>query len=98
MKVYIREECFKAKIDDIISAMKKVEPEKVINYFVKIGDKIYPPKQVITEVLKIHKVFFTTLDAIEVLESLGFNVGWLDKKTGRIMIYYNDKTFNTRVE
>lgn len=71
---------------DVINSMMNIEPKKVINYFVKIGDKNYPPKQVISEVFKIHKIFFTTIDAIEFLGDLGFSIGWMDKKKGRIMI------------
>ena len=69
--------------EDIIRDLRNIEPKKVNNYFVNIGDKIYPPKQVITEVFKIHEIFFTTIEAIDILKELDFSIGWLDKKTGK---------------
>ena len=81
------------KKEDIIRDLRNIEPKKVNNYFVNIRDKIYPPKQVITEVLKIHEIIFTTIEAIDLLKELDFNIGWLDKKTGKKIIHYNEYKF-----
>ena len=60
--------------EDVIKTLEKTEPGRITKYFVEIDDKRYPIKQVLSEVLGIHLVGFTSMDAFRVLEKLGFKV------------------------
>lgn len=63
----------------IIEKLSNLEPEEVRKYYVEIGSKKYPIKQVISEALNISKVRFTSMDAFRVLEKLRFEVKELKK-------------------
>ena len=60
--------------DDIMSEMKDKEPEAIRNYYVEIGNKKFPIKQVLSETLGLVKIGFTSMDAYRVLMKLGFEV------------------------
>jgi len=61
-------------VDQILSSMRGVRPERIKKYYVKIGSENYPPKQVISETLGISRISFTTMDAYDILRRLGFSV------------------------
>jgi hypothetical protein len=58
--------------DDVIRRMSDVEPEPVREHFVVIGEKPFPPKQVLAQVTGWDRQTFTTMEAIRVLSRIGF--------------------------
>ena len=92
LKFIIRGKSYNVKKEEVLNSMMNTKSEKILNYFVKVGDKIYPPKQVINDMFKIHKLFFTTIDAIKILKELGFEIGWWEKENNKLMIIYNGKS------
>jgi hypothetical protein len=56
-------------------ALKAVVPRPLDKYYVTVNGWNYPPKQVLSAVLRKPLVTFTTMDAQRVLHSLGFEVG-----------------------
>jgi hypothetical protein len=61
----------------IETKMSSVEPELIRQYYVEINKRRYPPKQVISMVLDLGRVEFTTMDAVNILRRLGFEIGRL---------------------
>jgi hypothetical protein len=55
-------------------AMRGIQPEPVRQHFVVIHQRDYPVKQVLTEVLRMAKLDFTTQQARSILKRLGFDV------------------------
>ena len=53
-------------------AMRLVDPEQPRKHVVEIGDKQFPPKQVLAVVTGWERQSFTTLEAQRVLSKLGF--------------------------
>jgi 5-methylcytosine-specific restriction protein B len=51
-----------------------VEPEIIRQYYVEINGKKFPLKQVISHVLRLGKVEFTTMDAANIVRRLGFKI------------------------
>jgi hypothetical protein len=75
MKVKIANQEFELKKEDIEKAMAEIEPEKlsqVNKYLLKIGNKAYPPKQVVSHTLGIAKTSFTSHGAYRLLKRFGF--------------------------
>jgi len=56
-------------------AMRRVLPERVQSHYVVIGERRYPPKQVIAEVTGLDRADFTSHQARRTLMRLGFQVG-----------------------
>jgi hypothetical protein len=56
-------------------AMRRVLPEPLQSHYVVIGERRYPPKQVIAEVTGLDRADFTTHQARRTLMRLGFQVG-----------------------
>jgi hypothetical protein len=56
-------------------ALKDIVPRPLDKYYVTVNGWNYPPKQVLSTVLRKPLVTFTTMDAQRVLHSLGFEVG-----------------------
>ncbi len=53
-------------------AMRRVAPEQPMKHVVEIGDKQFPPKQVLALVTGWERQSYTTLEAQRVLSKLGF--------------------------
>jgi len=60
--------------EDVERAMIGVDPEVIRQYYVEINGKKFPPKQVISHILNLGKVEFTTMDAASILRRLGFKL------------------------
>ena len=60
--------------EDVIKALRNVEPEPIVKHCVKIGDKEYPIKQALAETLNISRIGFTSMYAYQILTKLGFEV------------------------
>src|SRR5208337_3761132 len=61
-------------------ALKDIVPRPLDKYYVTVNAWNYPPKQVLSAVLRRPLVTFTTMDAQRVLHSLGFEVGLAGKE------------------
>jgi hypothetical protein len=59
--------------NDVLDKMHNVEPEPIREHLVEIGDKEFPPKQVLAAVTGWDRQSFTTMEANRVLARLGFN-------------------------
>jgi len=73
----IRGKRFNIDKDDVINAVKDVEPEPLTGrrkYYVEINGKKYPIKQVISLVTGLPRIAFTAMDAYRILTKLGFEV------------------------
>jgi hypothetical protein len=58
--------------DEVIRRMSDVEPEQIREHFVVIGEKPFPPKQALAQVTGWDRQTFTTMEAIRVLNRIGF--------------------------
>ncbi len=75
MRAVIRGVTYNSTKEDIEESLKGIKPEKrLAKYFVEVGGKKYPIKQVITQTLNFAKVAFTSQDAYAILHKLGFEV------------------------
>ena len=78
MKILLGGKYYDVEKGDLIKTMKTIEPNKnKTKYVVSIDDKKYPVKQIISRSFNVYKLFFTTIDAIRILEKLGFKIEWL---------------------
>lgn len=65
---------YNLRMEDIIKAIKDIEPETVRRYYIEINGREYPIKQVISKALNIPKISFISTDAYYILTKLGFKV------------------------
>lgn len=59
----------------VIATMRGAQPEPVREHFVVVGDRRFPPKQVLSEVTGLDRADFTTHQARRILANLGFAAG-----------------------
>lgn len=59
----------------VVRAMRNVDPEPVSSHYIVIGDRRFPPKQVIGEVTGLDRADFTSHQARRTLMRLGFVAG-----------------------
>ena len=60
--------------EEVSGLCARLEPKAIDKYWVKIGGQRLPPKQIVSELLKVPLVEFTTMDATRVLGAVGFKV------------------------
>jgi hypothetical protein len=60
--------------EKIIKLCARLEPKAIDKYWVKIQGRSLPPKQIVSELLDIPLVDFTTMDATRVLSAVGHKV------------------------
>jgi hypothetical protein len=60
---------------DISQAVRALDPEPITSHFVVVGNRRYPPKQVIAAVTGLDRADFTTHQARRTLMGLGFSAG-----------------------
>jgi len=65
---------FNLEKEEVVKAMKNVEPERISKYYVEIHGRKYPIKQVIAQMLKVLRISFTSMDAYNILNRLGFEI------------------------
>jgi len=58
----------------------RLEPKAIDKYWVKIQGRRFSPKQVVSELLKVPLVDFTTMDATRILAAVGFEVHSTNEK------------------
>jgi hypothetical protein len=59
----------------VVKAVRLLQPEPLHAHFVVIGQRRFPPKQVLSEVTGLDRADFTTHQARRILANLGFAVG-----------------------
>ncbi|MGA8607812.1 MAG: hypothetical protein WB616_13070 [Candidatus Sulfotelmatobacter sp.] len=64
----------------------RLEPKGIDKYWVKIQGRKLPPKQVVSELLNVPLVDFTTMDATRILGAVGFQVQSADEKPEPIRV------------
>ena len=74
MDFILRGKLFSLTYEDVVRAMQDVPAEPIKRYVVEVGDRVYPPKQVVARVSGLPPIAFTTQDAYRILERLGFAV------------------------
>jgi hypothetical protein len=60
--------------EKIIRLASRLEPKGIDKYWVKIQGRRLPPKQLVSELLNVPLVDFTTMDATRILGAVGFEV------------------------
>ena len=66
---------FHLRSSAVVGALRAVDPEPIASHFVVIGNRRFPPKQVIGLVTGLDRADFTTHQARRTLMRLGFPVG-----------------------
>lgn len=66
---------FRLRSTDVTQALRTIEPEPIASHFVVIGNRRYPPKQVISAVTGLDRADFTSHQARRTLMRLGFPAG-----------------------
>ena len=74
ISVTISGETYTVSRKQVLNSIKRVQPAKVSKYFVEIGPRRFPPKQLIGTALGIPPIAFTTQYAYSILQRLGFKV------------------------
>ncbi len=74
MDFTLRGKSFSLTYEQVVFAMRGVPAESINRYVVEVGDRIYPPKQVLARVTGLPPIAFTTQDAYRLLNRLGFSV------------------------
>lgn len=76
MKVIIRSKTFNITSQEVKDKLKAVKPEVEgkARYYIQIGGKQFPVKQVLGQTLNLPKAGFTTQDAYNILERLDFEI------------------------
>ena len=76
MRVIIKGKAYTANKEDVEKKLKGIQPEidEKTKYFVEIGEKQFPIKQVVSEALGLLKPAFTTQEAFAILQKLGFEI------------------------
>lgn len=76
MRITIRGKTYSVSKEEVEEKLRAVEPEEErgARYFVEIGGKKFPIKQVLSQTLNLRKLAFTSQDAFIVLEKLGFKI------------------------
>lgn len=82
MDFTLRGNPFSLTHEAVIAAMRDVPAEPIRNYVVAVGDRVYPPKQVLARVTGLPPIAFTTQDAYRLLNRLGFSVAPVEKEEG----------------
>jgi hypothetical protein len=74
-QVRIAGQAFALGTDDVMRALRDLTPEPIASHFVVVGDRRFPPKQVISAVTGLDRADFTTHQARRTLMRLGFLAG-----------------------
>lgn len=74
-RVRIAGQPFALRRQDIVRAVRKLDPEPIASHFVVVDHRRFPPKQVISAVTGLDRADFTTHQARRTLMRLGFAAG-----------------------
>lgn len=70
----LKRKAYEKSKEEVERIMSGVQPEVIWKYYVEINGVKYPPKQILSIVLKLGRVEFTTMDAANILRRLGFKI------------------------
>lgn len=74
MNVILRGKSFTITIEDILRVTQEVEPGPLARYAVRLHDRWYPPKQVMSLITGFPVAAFTTQDAYRTMQRLGLDI------------------------
>jgi len=74
MRIRIKNKVYHVTKEDVRKKLSKVEPEPGQRYFVKIQGRLYPIKQVVSEVFSIPKAEYNSQEAYRIIKNLGFKI------------------------
>ena len=76
MRVTIKGKIYSIDKEDVEKKLREIQPEQDerAKYFVEIGGKQFPIKQALSETLNLLKPAFTTQEAFNILQRLGFEI------------------------
>jgi len=70
----LRQNAYEMTKEQVERELIGVAPEVIRLYYVEINGKKFPLKQVISHMLRLGKVEFTTMDAANIVRRLGFKI------------------------
>jgi len=73
--VKIAGRAFVLRTSDVVRTLRRIDPEPIASHFVVVGQRRFPPKQVISAVTGLDRADFTTHQARRTLMRLGFPAG-----------------------
>ena len=76
MRFILRGRAYNLSASDVKIKMKRVSPEAIRIHYVVVENRKYPPKQVLSEVLGLNRLQFTSSDAVNILRRLRFTLGY----------------------
>ena len=65
---------YEVQKQQVIDAVKGIEPKNIKSYYVVLNRKKYPIKQAVAIVLNIPAIAFQSADAYRLLDKLGFEI------------------------
>lgn len=74
MNVILRGKSFTITVDDILRVTADVEPGPLARYAVRLHQRWFPPKQVMSLVTGFPVAAFTTQDAYRTMQRLGLEI------------------------
>lgn len=76
MRIILRGKAYDISRQDIETKLRTISPqvEAKVKYFVEIGGKQFPVKQVLSRVLNLPRAGFASQDAYSILQRLGFEI------------------------
>lgn len=76
MRFTLRGKIFESSKEEVEKKLAKVKPEVIARnkYYIQIGEREYPIKQVVSEVFELARMNIQSQDAYRVLRSLDFKI------------------------
>ncbi len=74
MKVTLRGKSFSITVDDVLRVTQDVEPGPLAVYAVRVHNRWYPPKQILSLLTGFPVAAFTTQDAYRTMQRLGLDI------------------------
>jgi hypothetical protein len=71
--IRIKDEVYSLSRDDVIAAAKGEVPRRLNAYYVEVGGRRFPPKQLLRAATKTNATFVSAV-AVSALQKLGFEV------------------------
>jgi hypothetical protein len=78
MRFILKGNAYELTREEVERMMVGIQPETTRQYFIIINGKKFPPKQIIAKALNLRKAQFTTMNATNILERLGFKLQWFE--------------------
>jgi len=82
MKFTIRGKIYELTQEDVLRKVANIEPQRIYEYYIEIGGRRYPIKQVLALATALPPISFTSKDAYDILSRLGFEIKYRGEKRG----------------